>query len=34
MPDRWLTDFETIEIKPEVRPLILKANAAKLLALV
>jgi predicted TIM-barrel fold metal-dependent hydrolase len=33
MPDRWLADFEKIEIKPEVRPLILKENAAKLLGL-
>ena len=32
-PDRWLADFEKIEIKPEVRPLILKENAAKLLGL-
>ena len=33
-PDRWLADFEQIEIKPEVRPLILKQNAARLLGLV
>ncbi len=32
-PDRWLSDFEKIEIKDEVRPLILKENAAKLLKL-
>ena len=32
-PDRWLNDFEKIDIKPEVRPLILKENAAKLLKL-
>jgi predicted TIM-barrel fold metal-dependent hydrolase len=32
-PDRWLADFEKLEIKPEVRPLILKENAAKLLKL-
>ncbi len=32
-PDRWLSDFEAIDIKPEVRPLILKDNAAKLLGL-
>jgi uncharacterized protein len=32
-PDRWLKDFETIDIKPEIRPLILKDNAAKLLGL-
>jgi predicted TIM-barrel fold metal-dependent hydrolase len=32
-PDRWLRDFEQIEIKPEVRPLILKGNATGLLGL-
>jgi predicted TIM-barrel fold metal-dependent hydrolase len=32
-PDRWLKDFEELPIKPEVRPLILKENAAKLLGL-
>lgn len=32
-PDRWLRDFEKIEIKAEVRPLILKQNAMKLLNL-
>jgi uncharacterized protein len=32
-PDRWLADFEQIGIKPEVRPLILKENAIKLLRL-
>jgi predicted TIM-barrel fold metal-dependent hydrolase len=32
-PDRWLTDFERLAIKPEVRPLILKQNAARLLGL-
>ena len=32
-PDRWLRDFETLDIKPEVRPLILKDNAVKLLGL-
>jgi predicted TIM-barrel fold metal-dependent hydrolase len=30
-PDRWLDDFETLEIKAEVRPLILKENARALL---
>jgi predicted TIM-barrel fold metal-dependent hydrolase len=30
-PDRWLADFEQLDIKPEVRPLILKENAARLL---
>jgi uncharacterized protein len=33
-PDRWLADFEALDIKPEVRPLILKDNAARLLGLV
>jgi hypothetical protein len=32
-PDRWLKDFEAIDIKPDVRPLILKENAVKLLGL-
>ena len=32
-PDRWLADFDKIAIKPEVRPLILKNNAVKLLGL-
>ena len=32
-PDRWLADFEQIAIRPEVRPLILKENAIKLLGL-
>ncbi|MGH9146997.1 MAG: amidohydrolase family protein [Vicinamibacterales bacterium] len=32
-PDRWLSDFEKIGIKDEVRPLILKENAAKLFSL-
>ena len=32
-PDRWLADFEKLPIKPEVRPLILKENAARLLKL-
>jgi predicted TIM-barrel fold metal-dependent hydrolase len=32
-PDRWLADFETIGIKDEVRPLILKENAVKLFGL-
>lgn len=32
-PDRWLADFETIDIRDEVRPLILKDNARALLGL-
>ena len=32
-PDRWLKDFETLDIKEHVRPKILKHNAARLLGL-
>ena len=32
-PERWLADFDKLPIKPEVRPLILKENAVKLLRL-
>jgi predicted TIM-barrel fold metal-dependent hydrolase len=32
-PDRWLKDFEALDIKPEVRPRILKRNAIALLGL-
>ena len=32
-PDRWLSDFERLPIKDEVRPLVLKENAAALLGL-
>ena len=32
-PDRWLADFEKLEIKDEVRPLILKDNAVRMLKL-
>ena len=32
-PDRWLSDFEKIPIRDEVRPLVLKENAARLLGL-
>lgn len=32
-PDRWLKDFDELKIKPEVKPLILKETAAKLLGL-
>jgi uncharacterized protein len=32
-PERWMADFDKLDIKPEVRPLILKENAAKLLQL-
>jgi hypothetical protein len=30
-PDRWLADFEKLEIRDEVRPLVLKENAVRLL---
>jgi predicted TIM-barrel fold metal-dependent hydrolase len=32
-PERWIADFDKLPIKPEVRPLIMKENAAKLLGL-
>ncbi len=32
-PDRWISDFEALEIKDHVRPKIMKLNAAKLLGL-
>jgi predicted TIM-barrel fold metal-dependent hydrolase len=32
-PDRWLADFQALPIKDEVRPLILKENALRLLGL-
>jgi predicted TIM-barrel fold metal-dependent hydrolase len=32
-PDRWLADFEKLPIKDEVRPLVLKENAVRLLEL-
>jgi len=31
LPDRWLSDFEQLEIKPHIRPKILKENARRLL---
>lgn len=31
LPDRWLADFEQLEIKPHIRPKILKENARRLL---
>src|SRR3982750_4734729 len=30
-PERWMADFENVAFKPDVRPLILKDNAAQLL---
>jgi predicted TIM-barrel fold metal-dependent hydrolase len=32
-PERWISDFDQLPIKPEVRPLILKENAIRLLKL-
>jgi predicted TIM-barrel fold metal-dependent hydrolase len=32
-PDRWLADFATLDLKEEVRPLILKDNAIRVLGL-
>jgi len=32
-PDRWLADFAQLDIRDEVRPLVLKENAARLLGL-
>jgi predicted TIM-barrel fold metal-dependent hydrolase len=32
-PDRWLKDFNEAGFKPEVHPLILKENAARVLGL-
>jgi predicted TIM-barrel fold metal-dependent hydrolase len=32
-PDRWIKDFEALPIKDEVRPKVMKLNAAKLLGL-
>ena len=32
-PDRWMADFEKIDIRPDVRPLILKENAVRLFGL-
>lgn len=32
-PDRWLSDFDNLEIKPEVKPKVLKDNAIRVLKL-
>jgi uncharacterized protein len=32
-PERWMADFETLKVKDEVKPLIMKLNAARLLGL-
>jgi hypothetical protein len=33
LPDRWIAEFDKLPIKPEVRPLIMKENAVRLLRL-
>jgi predicted TIM-barrel fold metal-dependent hydrolase len=32
-PDRWMKDFDEAGFRPEVKPLILKQNAMRLLGL-
>ena len=32
-PERWIQDFDQLEIREEVRPLILKENAVRALGL-
>jgi hypothetical protein len=32
-PDRWIASFDDLDIKPEVRPLIMKDNAVHVLGL-
>jgi uncharacterized protein len=32
-PDRWLADFDALDLKPEVRSLVLKQNAVRMLGL-
>ena len=32
-PERWIDSFEQLEIKPEVRPLVMKTNAIEVLGL-
>ena len=33
LPDRWIAEFDKLPMKPEVRPMILKENAIRLLGL-
>ena len=33
MPDRWLSDFAKLEIREEIRPKVMKANARKILGI-
>ena len=32
-PDRWLADFSRLDIRDEIRPKVLKANARKILGI-
>ena len=32
-PERWIKDFQGLDIKPDVRPLIMKGNAVRVLGL-
>ncbi len=32
-PDRWMADFANLDIRDEIRPKVLKANARKLLGI-
>jgi uncharacterized protein len=32
-PDRWIESFDTLDIRPEVRPLVMKDNAVGVLGL-
>jgi predicted TIM-barrel fold metal-dependent hydrolase len=32
-PEKWMEEFAKLPLKPEVRPLIMKENAARLLRL-
>jgi uncharacterized protein len=32
-PERWIRDFEQLEIRDDVRPLVMKENAVRVLGL-
>jgi predicted TIM-barrel fold metal-dependent hydrolase len=32
-PDRWLADFAKLEIREDIRPKVMKANARKILGI-
>jgi uncharacterized protein len=32
-PDRWLSDFSKLDIREEIRPKVMKANARKILGI-